>query len=137
LTPFFGVSHCRRSVVEEEGWVKTILRQVLITPGNYRRICVRIVPHDQRDAIRPGIRISHYAFTGSLGQQGYIIVSHTTGRAGICFAKGRTEWGRWDDETGTISTDGGRRYTLVGENVSDERNQLQEQEETLQAGHEP
>jgi hypothetical protein len=117
--------------------MKAILKQTLITPGNYRRIAARIVPHDQREAIRPGIRISHYTFTDAQGQQGYIIVSHTTQRAGICFAEGRTQWGRWDEETGIISTDGGRRYTLVGENVSDERTQLQEQEETLQAGHEP
>ena len=110
--------------------MKPILKQVLITPGNYRRICARIVPHDQRDAIRPGIRISHYTFTGSQGQPGYIIISHTTGRAGICFAGGRTEWGKWDEETGTITTDGGRRYTLAGEHLADERPQLREQEET-------
>ena len=110
--------------------MKTILRQVLITPGNYSRICARIVPQDQRDAIRPGIRVSHYAFTDLQGQQGYVIVSHTTGRAGICFAEGHTEWGRWDDEMGTIITDGGRRYTRAGK-VSDERNRLSEQEETL------
>jgi len=117
--------------------VKPILRQALITPGNYRRICARIVPSDQRDAIRPGIRISHYAFTDSQGQPGYIIISHTTGRAGICFAEGRTEWGKWDGEVSTITTDGGRRYTLTGRNVSDERNQPREHGEALQAGHEP
>jgi len=111
--------------------MKTILRQVLITPGNYRRICARIAPHDQREAIRPGIRISHYAFTDSQGQPGYIIVSHTTGRAGICFAEGRTEWGTWDEEAGTIITDGGRLYNRAGEEVSDAREQLLEQGEVL------
>ena len=70
--------------------MKPILKQVLITPGNYRRICARIVPQDQRDAIRPGIRVSHYTFTNSQGQQGHVIISHTTRRAGICFAQGRT-----------------------------------------------
>jgi len=104
--------------------MKTILRQVLITPGNYRRICARIAPHDQREAIRPGIRISHYAFTDSQGQPGYIIVSHTTERAGICFIEGRTDWGKWDEETGTITTDGGRLYNRAGEEVSDSRTQL-------------
>ena len=111
--------------------MKPILKQVLITRGNYQRICARIVPQDQRDAIRPGIRVSHYAFTDPQGQQGYVIVSHTTGRAGICFAEGRTAWGRWDEETDIITTDGGRRYTLVGKNMADERQQLREQEETL------
>ncbi len=50
--------------------MKTILRQVLITPRNYPRICTRIISQDQRDAIRPGIVISHHAFTNSQGQQG-------------------------------------------------------------------
>jgi hypothetical protein len=117
--------------------MKTILKQVLILPSNFRRLSARIVPLDQREAIRPGIRISHYAFTDSQGQQGYITVSHTAGRAGICFAEERTEWGRWDEETGTITTDGGQRYTRAGENVSEERNHLPGQEERLQAGHEP
>jgi hypothetical protein len=112
--------------------MKTILRQVLITPGNYRRICIRIVPHDQREAIRPGIRISHYAFTDSQGQPGYIIVSHTTGRAGICFAEGRTEWGRWDEETGTITTDGGQRYNRAGEPMFNPGTRLSRQSEAPQ-----
>src|SRR2546429_3174472 len=99
--------------------MKTILRHLLITPRNYPRICTRIVPQDQREAIRPGIRISHYAFTYLQGQTGYIIVSHTTQRAGICFAEGRTAWGRWDEETGTITTDGGRFYNRVGEEVGE------------------
>ena|SRR5437870_8870101 len=113
--------------------MKTILRQVLITPGNYQRICARIVPQDQRDAIRPGIRISHYTFTDPQGQQGYIIVSHTMGRAGICFGEGRSEWGRWDEETGTLTTDGGQLYTRAGK-VSDKRTQLPEQGEASQTG---
>jgi hypothetical protein len=111
--------------------MKAILKQVLISPGNYRRLCARIVPQDQREAIRPGIRISHYVFTDPRGQQGYVIISHTTGRAGICFGEGRSEWGRWDEEAGTITTDDGRLYTRAGENVLNERTQLREQEETL------
>jgi hypothetical protein len=63
--------------------MKIILKQALVTPGNYPRIAARIVPQDQRDAIRPGIRISHYSFTNRQGQQVYIIVCHTTNRAGI------------------------------------------------------
>jgi hypothetical protein len=88
---------------------------VLITPGNYLRIAARIVPQDQREAIRPGIIISHYAFTNPQGQPGYVIVSHTTQRAGICFGEGRSEWGSWSDETGTITIDGKRMYNRVGE----------------------
>ena len=76
---------------------------------------VRKAAEDQREAIRPGIIISHYAFITQDGQQGYAIVSHTTQRAGICFAEGRSEWGRWSEETGTITTDGGRMYNRVGE----------------------
>jgi hypothetical protein len=95
--------------------MRTILKQVLITPRNYPRIYARIVPQDQREAIRPGIIISHYAFTTSQGQQGYVIVSHTTQRAGIFFGEGRSEWGRWAEATGTITTDGGRMYNRVGE----------------------
>jgi hypothetical protein len=95
--------------------MRTILKQVLITPRNYLRIVARIVPQDQREAIRPGIIISHYAFSTPDGQQGYVIVSHTTQRAGISFGEERSEWGRWSEETGTITTDGGRRYNRVGE----------------------
>jgi hypothetical protein len=95
--------------------MRTILKQVLITPRNYLRIAARIVPQDQRDAIRPGLIISHYAFTNSQGQQGYVIVSHTTQRAGICFSQGCSEWGRWSEETGTITTDGGGMYNRIGE----------------------
>ena len=79
--------------------------------------------------IRPGIRISYYAFTNEQGQQGYVIISHTTQRAGICFAEGRTEWCRWDEETSTITTDGGRLYDRAGEEVGEVRDQLLEQEE--------
>jgi hypothetical protein len=117
--------------------MKPILKQVLITPGNFRRSSARIVPLDQREAVRPGIRVSHYAFTDSQGQQGYVIVSHTTERAGICSAAGRTEWGTWNEQTGTLTTDGGQRYTLAGQNVAEERNHLREQEERLQARPEP
>ena len=117
--------------------MKTILRRVLITPGNYPRIAVRIIPHDHREAIRPGIRISHYAFTNTHGQQGYIVISHTTQRAGICFAEGRTEWGRWDEETGTITTDGGRLYNRAGEEVHDTVDQLLAPGEAPQLAEEP
>lgn len=97
--------------------MRTIFKQTLITPRNYPRIAARIVPQDQRDAIRPGIIISHYAFTNRQGQDGYLIISHTTQRAGLCVAAGRTEWGRWSEETGTITTDSGRLYTRRGEMV--------------------
>jgi hypothetical protein len=95
--------------------MRNILKQVLITPRNYLRIAARVVPHDQREALRPGIIISHYAFTTQDGQQGYVIVSHTTQRAGICLGAGRSEWGNWSDETGTITTDGGRLFNRIGE----------------------
>jgi hypothetical protein len=73
------------------------------------------MPQDQRDAIRPGIIISHYAFTIRQGQEGYVIISHTTQRAGLCVADGRTEWGSWSEKTGTITTDSGRLYNRRGE----------------------
>jgi hypothetical protein len=111
--------------------MKTILKQVLITPGNYRHICARIVPQDQRDAIRPGIRVSHWAFTDSHGHQGYVIISHTTGRAGICFGEGRSQWGRWDEGTGVLSTDDGQRYNRVGEQIVEGEDQLLVWTETL------
>ena len=117
--------------------MKTILRHLLITPRNYPRICTRIVPPDQREAIRPGIRISHYAFTNEQDQQGYVIISHTTQRAGICFAGGRTEWGRWDEETGIITTDGRRRYNRAGEEVCDAGDRLLAQGEAPQLAYEP
>jgi len=104
--------------------MRSILKKVLVTPGNYRRIAARIVPQDQREAIRPGIRISHYTFTNRQGQQGYIIISHTTRRAGICFAEGRSEWGRWDEDTSTLTTDSGPRYHCAGEEVGEARDQL-------------
>jgi hypothetical protein len=97
--------------------MRTILRQVLITPRNYPRIATRIVPQDQRAAIRPGLIISHYAFTTRQCQDGYVIVSHTTQRAGLCVAGGRTEWGSWSEETGLITTDSGRLYNRRGERV--------------------
>jgi hypothetical protein len=95
--------------------MQIILKQVLITPRNYLRIAARIVPHDQREAIRPGIIVSHYGFITQDGQQGYVIISHTTQRAGICFGEAGSEWGTWNEELGTISTDGGRMYDRVGE----------------------
>jgi hypothetical protein len=104
--------------------MRTILKQVLITPRNYLRVATRIVPQDQREAIRPGIIISHYGFTTPGGRHGYLIVSHTTGRAGICFAEERSEWGRWSEETGTLTTDGGQRYTRNGEQMLELGNQL-------------
>jgi hypothetical protein len=97
--------------------MKPILKQALITPRNYSRLAARIIPQDQREAIRPGLRISHYAFTCSQVLHGYITISHTTRRAGICFAEERTQWGRWDEETGLITTDGGRLYNCGGEEV--------------------
>src|SRR5262245_36318586 len=108
----------------EEGGMKTILKRALVTPGNYPRILTRIVPPDQRDAIRPGLVVSHYAFTNSQDLHGYFIISHTTRRAGICFSAERTQWGRWNEETGIITTDGGRRYTRLGEEVHDLRDQV-------------
>jgi hypothetical protein len=69
--------------------MQTLVKQVLITSRNYLRIAARIVPQDQREAIRPGIIISHYAFTTSQGQQGYVIISHTTRRVGISFGAER------------------------------------------------
>jgi hypothetical protein len=95
--------------------MRTILKQVLITPRNYGRIAARIVPLDQREAIRPGIIVSHYAFSTPDGQHGYVIISHTTQRAGICCGEGRSEWGSWSDETGTITIDGTRMYSRIGE----------------------
>ena len=109
--------------------MRTIVKQALITPHNYLRIAARIVPQDQRAAIRPGIRVSHYAFINPQGQQGYVVISHTTQRGGICFGEGRSEWGRWDEETDTITTDGGRRYNRAGEGVGEVRDQLFGQEE--------
>jgi hypothetical protein len=92
-----------------------ILKEVVVTPRNFPRVYTRIIPQDQRDAIRAGIIISHYAFTNRNGQTGYVIISHTARRAGICFAGGRTEWGVWSEDSGTITTDGGRLYNRVGE----------------------
>jgi hypothetical protein len=43
--------------------MRTIVKQVLITPRNFPHIAARIAPQDQREAIRPGIIITHYAFT--------------------------------------------------------------------------
>src|SRR5262245_22045065 len=97
--------------------MRTIFKQTLITSRNYPLIAARIVPQDQRDAIRPGIIISHYAFTTRQGQEGYIIISHTTQRAGLCVVDGRTEWGSWSEQTGTITTDTGRLYNRRGEVV--------------------
>jgi len=97
--------------------MKDILKRQLITPGNYPRMAGRIVPQDQRDAIRPGIRISHYSFTNRQGQQGYVIICHTTSRAGICFAEERTQWGRWNEDAVTITTDDGRLFNSGGEEV--------------------
>jgi hypothetical protein len=98
--------------------MKTILKRTLITPGNYSRIAARIVPRDQRDAIRPGLVVSHHAFTNRQGQQGHIIISHTTRRAGICFAEERTQWGWWNEETGLLTIDDGRLYNCGGEEVA-------------------
>ena len=97
--------------------VKIILKQTLVTPGNYPRIAARIVPQDQRDAIRPGIRISHSSFTNRQGQHGYVIIFHTTRRAGICFAEERTLWGRWLEELDVIETDDRRLHNCGGEEV--------------------
>jgi hypothetical protein len=109
--------------------MKTIINQVLITPRNFPRLIARIVPQDQREAIRPGIIISHYAFTTSQSRQGYVIVSHTTRRAGISFGAERSEWGAWNEELGTITTDGGRMYNQVGESLSEVGNQYLGQSE--------
>jgi hypothetical protein len=112
----------------EEKRMQSIAKQVLITPRNFPRIAARIVPQDQREAIRPGIIVSHYAFTNAQGQQGYVVISHTTQRAGICFGEGRSEWGTWNEETGTITTDGGRMYNRVGEPLFEVGEQCLEQQ---------
>src|SRR3982074_3456612 len=112
--------------------MKTIIRHALITPRNYPRIAARVVPQDQREEIRPGISISHSAFTTAQGQQGYVIISHTTRRAGICFAGERTEWGKWSEETRIITTDSGQRYSYKGEIVAEVGDQLPEQAEAPQ-----
>jgi hypothetical protein len=117
--------------------MKTILRHALITPRNYPRIAARVVPQDQREEIRPGISISHYAFTTAQGRQGYVIISHTTRRAGICFAEERTEWGKWSEETRIITTDGGQRYPSAGEEVLDATDQPRGHEEAPQMEQEP
>src|SRR4051812_7345264 len=114
MTRFAGVNHGEG---EEAERMKTILKRVLISPGNYPRIAARIVPQDQRDAIRPGIRISHYSFTNRQGQHGSVVICHTTRRAGICFGTGSSEWGRWDEQSDIITTDGGRLYNCGGEEV--------------------
>jgi hypothetical protein len=116
--------------------MKKILKQVLITPGNYRRLIARIVPQDQREAIRPGIRISHYAFMNQQGQSGYVVISHTTNRAGLCFAEERTQWGQWSEETEIIITDGGQRYTCTGETVLEIAGQTRELQEPFTTEHE-
>jgi hypothetical protein len=105
------------------------VKHVLITPRNFPRIAARIVPQDQRDAIRPGIIISHYTFTMHNGHQGYVIISHTTQRAGICFGEEPSEWGAWSEESGTITTDGGRMYNRVGETLFTVGEQCLEQSE--------
>src|SRR4029453_4300589 len=86
--------------------MRTICKQTLITPRNYPRIAIRIVPQDQRDAIRPGIIISHYAFPTKRGQEGDLIISQQTQRAGICVADGGKEWGTWSEETGPPALSG-------------------------------
>jgi hypothetical protein len=73
--------------------MKTIGKQVLSTSRNFLRISVRLVPQDQREAIRPSIIISHYTFITKDGQAGYVIISHTAKRAGICFSEVRSTAG--------------------------------------------
>jgi hypothetical protein len=102
---------------EEEDGMPAIFKHVLITHRNFQRIRAGIVPVDQREAIRPGIIITHFAFTSPQGQPGFVVISHTTQRAGICFADRRSEWGTWSEQSGTITTDGGRLYNRVGETV--------------------
>ena len=99
--------------------MRKILSQVLVTPTNYRRIAARIVPTDQRQAIRAGIIVSHYAFTTQQGQLGYGIISHTTRRAGLCLAERPSIWGGWSEQTGTLTTADGQVYNRVGELVYD------------------
>jgi hypothetical protein len=48
----------RQQLEAEEGRTQTLVKQVLITPRNYLRISARIVPQDQREAIRPGIIVT-------------------------------------------------------------------------------
>jgi hypothetical protein len=66
--------------------MRMIYHQVLITPRHFPRPRARIGPLDQRAAIRPGISLTHYAFTTPQGQPGYVIISHAAQRAGICGA---------------------------------------------------
>jgi hypothetical protein len=94
--------------------MKHILKPTIITPGNSPRIAVLIVPPDLCEAIRPGIKIGHYAFINRHEQHGYVIVCHTTRRAGICFTDERTQWGRWDEESDIIMADDGRQLTRMG-----------------------
>jgi hypothetical protein len=111
---------------EEVERMKAILREVLVTPRNYPRLLARIIPADQKAALYAGIVISHYAFANRAGQSGYMVISHTTKRAGICFTGERTEWGTWNEETDTIQTDGGRLYSRVGEVLFETETQTEE-----------
>ena len=98
--------------------MRRIIRHVVVTPRNLTRIQARILPRDQREAVRPGILLTHYAFRTPQGRCGFIIISHAACRAGICF-EGPSEWGHWSPEEHLIRTDTGRIYTSEGELVSD------------------
>jgi hypothetical protein len=58
------------------------------------------------------------------GETGYIIISHSAKRAGICMADGRSERGAWSEQTGTITTNDGRLYNRVGEQICDLKEQV-------------
>jgi hypothetical protein len=89
---------------------------------------MRVVPQDQREAIRPGIIISRYTFTTRQGQDGYVIISYTTQRAGLRVADGHTEWGSWSEETGTLTMDSGQLYNRRGERVFEQGAQTEGQD---------
>src|SRR5262245_10005341 len=98
--------------------MRYIMRHLLVTPRNLTRIQARILPPDQREAVRPGILLTHYTFRAPQGRRGFIIISHAARRAGICF-EGPSEWGHWSAEEHLIRTDSGRIYTSAGELVSE------------------
>src|SRR5262249_49607496 len=92
-----------------------------MTPSNFHRIRVGILPQDRREAIRAGIVTSHYALTRWQNQRGYVLISHTEERAGILCEGERLEWGTWSEEAGTctapsgrIDSRKGRKYAIRG-----------------------
>jgi hypothetical protein len=97
--------------------MRAIVRHVLVTPRNLLRVRAKILPRDQREAIRPGILLSHSAFTTRQGRTGFLIISHAARRAGICFEDQPSEWGRSCPEEHCILTDTGQIYSCTGERI--------------------